>query len=136
MTPTQQEPRTAAAIESRRASIAAMTRRVDRALQQMRREHATVTAAAVARRAGVSRSFLYQNAGARALVTAAATGHAEDADARADSPAAPRPEDRPLRERALNTEDELTRAHGEIASQRGQIGTLMGRIRDLEHDMP
>jgi chromosome segregation ATPase len=128
------EPQTAAAIESRRASIAAMIQRVDRALQQMRREHAAVTAAAVARRAGVSRSFLYQNAEARALVTAAAAGHAKDADARVSAPA--RAETGPWRERALNAESELKRAHGEITAQRGRIGELLGRIRDLEHDLP
>ena len=49
------EPQTAAAIESRRVAIAAMVSRVDRAVQQMRRERAAITAAAVARRAGVSR---------------------------------------------------------------------------------
>jgi chromosome segregation ATPase len=128
------EPQTAAAIESRRAAIAAMLGRVDQALQQMSREHAAVTAAAVARRAGVSRSFLYQNAEARALVTAAASGHAKDVGDRASAPA--RSETGPWRERALNAESELKRAHGEIAAQRGRIGELLGRIRDLEHDLP
>lgn len=134
MTTTEEESRTAAAIESRRASIAAMIQRVDRALQQMRREHAAVTAAAVTRRAGVSRSFLYQNAEARALVASAASEYAKDADARAS--ASPRPEAGPWRERALNAESELKRAHGEIAAQRGRIGELLGRIRDLENDLP
>ena len=68
-----------------RAGIAAMIQRVDRALQQMRRERAPITSAAVARRADVSRSFLYQNADARALVTAAAAGQAKEADARASA---------------------------------------------------
>lgn len=129
------EPRTAA-IESRRAAIAAMIGRVDRAVKQMRRERAAVTPAAVARRAGVSRSFLYQNADARALVTVAAAGHAKDAGARAGFPAAPLPENPAWRERALNAEGELKQAHGEIAAQRGRISELMGRIRDLENDLP
>ncbi len=127
---------TAAATQARRASIAAMVQRVDRALQQMRREHAAVSAAAVARRAGVSRTFLYQNAGARALVTGAAAGHAKNADARADASALARAETGPWRERALHAESELKRAHGEITAQRGRIGELLGRIRDLEHDLP
>jgi predicted nucleic acid-binding Zn-ribbon protein len=105
------------------------------ALQQMRRERAAVTSAAVARRAGVSRSFLYQNAEARALVTAAAAGHAKDADAAAGAPALAAGTG-PWRERALNAESELKRAHGEISAQRGRIGELLGRIRDLEHDLP
>lgn len=128
------EPQTAAAIESRRAAIAAMLGRVDQALQQMRREHAAVTPAAAARRAGVSRSFLYQNAEARALVTAAASGHAKDAGDRASAPV--RPETGPWRERALNAESELKRAHAEITAQRSRIGELLGRIRDLENDLP
>jgi chromosome segregation ATPase len=132
MTTTGEDPRTAAAIESRRASIAAMIQRVDQALQQMRREHATITPASAARRAGVSRSFLYQNAEARALVTAAAAGHAKDASIRAAAPA----EAGPWRERALNAESELKRAHAEITAQRGRTGELLGRIRDLENDLP
>jgi chromosome segregation ATPase len=82
----------------------------------------------------VSRSFLYQNADARALVTAAAAGHAKDASGRASAPA--RPETGPCRERALNAESELKRAHAEITAQRSRIGELLGRIRDLENDLP
>lgn len=59
MSGAKEEPRTAAAIESWRAGIATMIERVDQALQQMRREHATITPASAARRAGVSRSFQY-----------------------------------------------------------------------------
>lgn len=127
--------RTAAATQARRTGIAAMIQRVDRALQQMQRERAAITSAAVSRRAGVSRSFLYQNADARALVTAAAAGHAKEADARAGAPA-PATSTGPWRERALNAESELKRAHVEITAQRGRIGELFGRIRDLEHDLP
>jgi hypothetical protein len=58
MTGKDGERQKAAAIESRRAVIAAMIQRVDRALQQMRREHATVSVAALSRRAAVSRTFL------------------------------------------------------------------------------
>ena len=82
----------------------------------------------------MSRSFLYQNAEARTLVTAAAAGRAKDADARASAPA--RAETGPWRERALNAESELKRAHGEIAAQRSRIGELLGRMRDLENDLP
>jgi chromosome segregation ATPase len=134
MTATDEAPQTAAAIQARRASIAAMVQRVDRALQQMRRERAAISVAAVSRRAGVSRTFLYQNTEARALVAAATGEHAKNADARASAPA--RAETAPWRERALNAESELKRAHGEIAAQRSRIGELLGRIRDLEHDLP
>jgi hypothetical protein len=96
----------------------------------MRRERAVISVAAVARRAGVSRTFLYQNADARALVAAATDEHAINAGARAD--AASQAETAPWRERALNAESELKRAHSEIACQRGRIGELLGRIRDLD----
>ena len=134
MTAQDEALQTAAAIQARRASIAAMVQRVDRALQQMRRDRAVISVAAIARRAEVSRTFLYQNAEARALVSAAAGEHAKNADARAS--AAARVEAAPWRERALNAESELKRAHGEITVQRGRIGELLGRIRDLEHDLP
>ena len=134
MTAQDAPPQTAAAILARRAAVAVMIARVDRALKQMRRERAAVSVAAVARRAEVSRTFLYQNAEARALVAAAAAGHEGNADARAS--AAARAETAPWRERALNAESALKRAHAEITAQRGQIGELLGRIRDLEHDLP
>ncbi|MEU0009596.1 DUF6262 family protein [Streptomyces sp. NPDC006314] len=45
----------------------------DRAITRLRREKAQVRVAAVARRADVSRTFLYDNAEARAAVAAAIT---------------------------------------------------------------
>ena len=36
------------------------------------------------------------------------------------------------RERALNAEDALKAAHGEILTQRTRIGELLGQVRDLE----
>jgi predicted nucleic acid-binding Zn-ribbon protein len=134
MTAQDGKPQTAAAIQARRASITTMVQRVELALQQMRRERALVTVAAVSRRAEVSRTFLYQNAQARTLIAAAAGEQAKNADARASAPA--QAETAPWRERALNAESELKRAHGEITAQRGRIGELLGRIRDLEHDLP
>lgn len=121
---------TAAAVQARRAASAAMLHRVDQALRQMRREHARITVAAVARRADVSRTFLYQNDRARDLITAAAGDRVARAGGQPD-PAEPG-----WRQRALNAEHELKRAHREITSQRIQIGELLGRIRDLQHDLP
>jgi hypothetical protein len=110
-----------------------MLQRITQVLRQMHREHALVTVAAVARRAAVSRTFLYQNAEARALVASAArqrAGADPGQDARLD------PSEAGWRQRALNAEHDLKRANGEIAAQRTQIGELLGRIRDLEHDLP
>jgi chromosome segregation ATPase len=126
------KPRTAAAIEARRTASDQMLQRIRHALRQMRREHARITVAAVARRAAVSRTFLYQNAQAHALVTAAAA----EAGSAAQGSTRPDPAEASWRQRALNAEDELKRAYAEIAAQRGQIGELHGRIRDLEQDLP
>lgn len=124
---------TVAAIEARRASAAAMLHRVEQALCQMRREHASITVAALARRASVSRTFLYQNPQARALVAAAAGQSGAAAAARLNLAD---PAEASWRQRALNSEAELKRAHAEISALRTQIGSLLGRIRDLEHDLP
>src|SRR6266700_5771097 len=79
----------------------------------------------------VSRTFLYHNDQARSLIATAA----------GDRPAAgpdgkPDPAEAGWRQRALNAEHELKRALSEIATQRTRIGELLGRIRDLEHDLP
>ncbi|MEU3622794.1 DUF6262 family protein [Amycolatopsis coloradensis] len=73
MTTTPTATRTAAALNARRSGIEKMLDRIREALRQMRRERAKITVAAVARRADVSRTFLYQNPTARQLVEDAAT---------------------------------------------------------------
>ena len=87
----------------------------------------------VARRAEVSRTFLYQNEEAKKLLAeATADGTAHDAgnrSQRADQAT-------PWRDRALNAEDALKAAYAEIGNQRDQIGRLLGQIRDLEIDLP
>jgi chromosome segregation ATPase len=109
-----------------------LVQRVEQALRQIRRERAQVSVAAVARRAAVSRTFLYQNPRARALITAAAQQHAT---ATVTQPA-PDPGEVSWRQRALNAEQELKRTNTEISTQRTQMAGLLGRIRDLEHDLP
>lgn len=126
--------RTAAALHARRATTDDMVERITQVLRQMDREHAAVTVAAVARRARVSRTFLYQNERARGLVEAA--GGAARSAAATRSEAAAGAVEATWRERALNAEQELRRAHGEITVQRGRIGELLGQIRDLEADLP
>ncbi|MFI6541178.1 hypothetical protein ACIBHY_52620 [Nonomuraea sp. NPDC050547] len=128
--------RTAAAIQSRRNTSEAMLERVRGALKQIRRERArvAVAAVAVARRADVSRTSLYQNTEARALIAQAAAdagGHRklDQAEQAAHIEAS-------WRERALNAEAALKYAHCEIALQRTAIGGLLGKIRDLENDLP
>jgi hypothetical protein len=123
---------TTAALAARHASSQAALQRVHQALARMRREKTPVTVAAVARRAEVSRTFLYTNPQARAAIDDAATSNREQ---RAQSRAARDAEqDAAWRERALNAENALKAAHAEIIQQRTRIGELMGHIRDLESE--
>jgi Family of unknown function (DUF6262) len=126
--------RTEAAIQARRNSTEQMLHRVRDTLRQMRRDHIPFQTATVARRAEVSRTFLYQNEHARKLLAAAIADHpaaAAAASRRQDTGQAG-----PWKDRALNAEDALKAAYAEISKQRDQIGKLLGRIRDLEIDLP
>lgn len=134
MTKTAPTQRTAAAIEARRASAEAMLDRIRDALRQLHRERANVTVAAVARRADVSRTFLYQNPAARQLVADA--GSAATRQRLGDQAEEAAQVEATWRERALNAEDALKRAHDEIALQRNNIARLLGKICDLESDLP
>jgi hypothetical protein len=82
------------------------------------------------RRAAVSRTFLYPNPEAQALLADATadtrTRRAQDLTGHDAGHEAT------WRERALNAEDTLKAAHAEIIQQRGRIGELLGQVRDLE----
>ena len=129
-TTTISEPRIAAAQAARRRKTDNALERVGQAIARLRREKAQVSVAAVGRRADVSRTFLYDNAEARAMISAAIAAAGErriqmvvdQDDARAAT----------WRERALNAEEALKAAHTEILTQRTRIGELLGHIRDLE----
>lgn len=122
--------RTAAATAARQERTAAALQRVHDAVARMRREKTPITAAGVARRAGVSRTFLYENPDARTAVSTTRTAAATD---RAANGAQHEAEiEASWRERALNAEAMLKTAHEEIVKQRNHIGDLMGQIRDLE----
>jgi hypothetical protein len=123
--------RTKAAIQARRNNTEQMLQRVRDALRQMRRDHIPAQTAMVARRAEVSRTFLYQNEQARKLLADADRPAAATACRRHDAG-----QGAPWKDRALNAEDALKAAYAEISSQRDQIGKLLGRIRDLEIDLP
>ena len=121
---------TAAALAARRTSTQAALQRVHDAAARLKREKTPVTIAAVARRAGVSRTFLYDNPQARDLVAGAT---AQYGTRRAQDLAAQDAEqEASWRERALNAEDALKAAHTEIIAQRTSIGDLLGQVRDLE----
>ncbi|MFE9783265.1 DUF6262 family protein [Streptomyces sp. NPDC005775] len=129
-TATTPEPRTAAALAARRSKTEAALERVHQAITRLRREKAQVSVAAVARRADVSRTFLYDNAEARAAIATAMTQAGE----RRSRTLTKHDDEREAtwRERALNAEDALKTAQAEILTQRTRIGELLGQIRDLE----
>ncbi|MFE7271867.1 DUF6262 family protein [Streptomyces sp. NPDC057623] len=128
--PTASEPRTAAALAARRRKTETSLERVHQAIARLRREKAHVSVAAVSRRADVSRTFLYDNAEARAAVTAAMA----EAGKRRTQILADEDEERETtwRERALNAEEGLKAAQVEILTQRTRIGELLGQIHDLQ----
>lgn len=128
--PTSTEVRTAAALAARRRDTQAATVRVHDAISRLRRDNAPISVAAVARRAGVSRTFLYTNPEARSAITAAVTETREQR--RQVCIDRPDQHEATWRERSLNAEAALKAANTEILNQRTRIGELLGRIRDLE----
>lgn len=126
--------RTTAALAARRRSTETKLDQVRDALTRLQREHSAVTFPAVARRAQVSRTFLYDNNQARDLVEQALTRAGSDRAQMGQSSDVA--QEASWHERALNAEDALKAAHSEIRTQRSRIGTLLGTIRDLEHDRP
>lgn len=125
---------TSAALHARRATTSKMLDRVTRALREMRRDGGTITVAAVGRRAGVSRTFLYQNADARRLIQKEAANAQQDSDNSRLQEFATTQDS--WKARALNAEGILASAYAEIARQRASLAELLGKIRDLETDLP
>ena len=121
--------RTAAAIQARRHAAQEKLQHVRDAIAAIRRARTPVTYPAVARHAGVSRTFLYANPDARAMVSQA-IGKASKQPARAAGDQEPS-----WRERALNAEAALQAAEAEIRAPRRRMAILMGQIRDLEQDL-
>ncbi|MFI1966689.1 DUF6262 family protein [Streptomyces pathocidini] len=122
-------PRTAQALQARRERTELMLKRVEQALDGMLTLRTPITVAAVARLADVSRTFLYEHAEARALIDQAlakAAGRRGEGR-RAEHEAL----EASWKERALNAEEGLKAAHGEIRVQRRQLGELLGQVRDL-----
>ncbi|MGH8277408.1 MAG: DUF6262 family protein [Steroidobacteraceae bacterium] len=122
--------RTAAALAARHRNTEAALARVHDAITRLRREKTPISVTAIARRASVSRTFLYNHPEARATVAAAVSERCE----RRNHALAVQDDERDAtwRERALNAEDALKTAHTEILAQRTRIGELLGQVRDLE----
>jgi hypothetical protein len=105
-------------------------RRVHAALRELDREGATITFAAVAKRAGVSRVFLYERAGLRSEIEALRA----QAAAPARLPVRQRASDASLRARLRAALDESQRQREEIARLREELALAHGRVRELELD--
>jgi hypothetical protein len=105
--------------------------RVRKALLELDREGATVTFAAVAGRARVSRAFLYQHAELRAEIEALRTAQV---DAPAPQPVRHCASDASLRARLRAALDEGQRQRAEIARLREELALAHGRVRELELD--
>lgn len=127
--------RTNAAVRARRQATQEMLERLQTALATAARDHTPVTVAAVARSARVSRTFLYQNQEARALIEQAAHSTRSRPGASVNGHSRTQPG---WKERALNAEEALaqTQTQREIRAQRSRIAELLGKIRDLEHNLP
>jgi hypothetical protein len=125
-------PQTAAANQARRQRTEEKLRHVADAISQLQRRRLPVTYPGIAARAGVSRTFLYDNPAARDLAAAAITRsgsarrhEAASRDAQAEAS---------WQQRALNAEHALRVAHAEIRTQRTRIGELLGQLRDARDD--
>jgi uncharacterized protein DUF6262 len=131
---TARPAQTAAAIAARRRQTQEKLTRIKTAISQLRRERGRLTVRAIAGRADVSSTFLYENAEARTLVQQAVTA----SKSRHDQLGQDKHEqiEASWRERALNAEAELTRTQKAVFDQRQQIGELMGKLRDVEQMVP
>lgn len=105
--------------------------RVQSALRELDSEGAAVTFAAVAKRARVSRVFLYQHAELRAQVEAL---RAAQAAAPARLPVRQRASDSSLRARLRAALEENQRQREEIARLREELALAHGHVRELELD--
>lgn len=132
--PREEARRTDAANQTRRENVSAMLERLAKAMRQLDERGEGLTAAEVARRARVSRTFLYQNADARTMLSDFRVKAAQSSALAAERNASRR--EAIWRERALNAEDSLSEARGEIALQRRTIGSLLGKIEELESALP
>src|SRR5689334_21237713 len=113
--PARSAPRTAAALAARRRDTQAALGRIHDTIARLRREKTPISVASVARRAAVSRTFLYTNTDAKTAVADAIRQagnqqrrHIVETDNAREAT---------WRERALNAEDALKAAHTEIHAQ-------------------
>ena len=91
----------------------------------------------MARLAGVSRSFTYENEAAHAIVTEAQARSQAKADGRTEAITAQ--QEASWRERALNAEDQIRALRRDLYTERRLVADLIGQLREpdgtwIEHD--
>ncbi|MCU4183852.1 hypothetical protein K6U06_05730 [Acidiferrimicrobium sp. IK] len=116
------------AIDARRRDTAIKVTAVGKAVKAVGRTGVPVTRAGVARLAGVSRSFTYENHDADTMITAAqsrtqALAGDRDEKLTAQQQAA-------WQERALNAEDQVRHLRRELGTQHQLVGDLLGQLRE------
>jgi chromosome segregation ATPase len=131
------KPRPLRAIDARQRDAAAKLAAVGKAVKAIGRSSAPITRADIARLAGVSRSFTYQNQAANTLITAAQQRCQTQTGARVHAVTAQ--QEASWRERALNAEDQIRALNRELGKQRQLVADLLGQLREpdgtwLEHD--
>jgi len=110
---------------------------VRKAVTTVGRTGVAITRADIARLAGVSRSFTYQNETANTLITSAQSRSRTQLAGRAETITAQ--QEASWRERALNAEDQTRSLGRELGKHRRLVADLMGQLRDpdgtwLEHE--
>jgi hypothetical protein len=131
------KPPPSRAIDARQRDAAAKLAAVSKAVKAIGCTGVAITRADIARLAGVSRSFTYQNQAAHTLITAAQQRCQTQAGARVHAVTAQ--QEASWRERALNAEDQIRALNRELGKQRQLVADLLGQLRDpdgtwLEHD--
>ncbi len=120
-------PKPEQAIAARRGAAERKAAAVAKAVKTLARTGAPITCAGVARLAGVSRSFIYENDQARTLVTAAQARTQAHTAGRV--PAATAQQEASWRERALNAEQHARDLQHELTAQRRLAAGLLGQLR-------
>lgn len=121
-------PRPVRAIDARQRDSAAKLAAVTKALNVLGRHGVPITSTQVARLAGVSRSFTYENEQAQAKITAAQTR--SQADANEHIAAISDQQEASWRERALNAEHHARELRGELITQRRLVSDLTGQLKE------
>jgi small-conductance mechanosensitive channel len=134
---TTRKPRPGKAIDARQRDAAAKLAAVRRAVNTVGRTGTPVTRSDIARLAGVSRSFTYQNQTANTVISSAQARSRTRQAGRVQAVTAQ--QEASWRERALNAEDQIRSLGHELGKHRQLVADLIGQLRDpdgtwLEHD--